>query len=78
MTLIDRIQFAIRETEALINKEESYSVDLQDTSKLAVYRSHLEKLKNQDSFECLKNHKFISGNDCRSCINFRKCWPSAL
>jgi hypothetical protein len=27
---------------------------------------------------CLDDHKHISGNDCKSCPDFRVCWKSAV
>ena len=40
-----RVKQALTETEQLLNKELSYSQDLQKTDQIAFYRSHLIKLQ---------------------------------
>jgi len=38
----------------------------------------LERAGERKRLACLHEHKYTGGSDCKSCSDFRVCWPSAL
>jgi len=54
-----------------------------NTTKVSIDES-LNKIQNEsiqqknDRYLCLIQHNFKGGNDCKSCINFKTCWPFSL